>query len=168
MEVRPLITYLSLVLYEKLFNALFDERADCKLIKSPLLDVKIQNWNKINATICFNYLQQQFYLVAPTMKALAGGKNQQVIETMIKHLLHAQQGTQFETYLDDEGIRDIAEVVETDKVLYTPEEANILNQSHAIQVKNDKEVRLDDEDLEHLQKVSRRENEEEDDDLSRQ
>ena len=100
------------------------------------------------------------------MKALANGKNQQVIETMIKHLLHASQGTQFETYLDDAGIRDIAEVVETDKVIYSAEEASVLNQSHAIQVKNDKEVRIEDEDIEHLQRQQRRE-EEEDDDLSR-
>jgi hypothetical protein len=49
---------LCIVLYEKLFNILYDERIDCKLIKSPLMDVKIQNWNKINASICFNYLQQ--------------------------------------------------------------------------------------------------------------
>jgi hypothetical protein len=49
----------------------------------------MQNWNKINATICFNYLQQQFYLVAPTMKALAQGKKQNVIETMIKHLINS-------------------------------------------------------------------------------
>ena len=102
------------------------------------------------------------------MRALAGGKNQQVIETMIKHLLHAQQGTQFETYLDDEGIRDIAEVVETDKVLYSAEEANVLNQSHAIQVKNEKEVRIEDEDIEHLQRQANRQNDEEDVDLSRE
>ena len=69
---------------------------------------------------------------------------------MIKHLLHASQGSQFETYLDDEGIRDIAEVVETDKILYSSEEQNILNQSHAIQVKNEKEVRIEDEDIEHI------------------
>jgi len=45
-----------IVLYERLFNVLFDESVDCKLIKSTTLDVKMQNWNKINATICFNYL----------------------------------------------------------------------------------------------------------------
>jgi hypothetical protein len=82
----------ALVLYEKLFNILYDERVDCKLVKSTILEVKMQNWNKINATICFNYLQQQFYLVAPTMKALAQGKNKQVIETMVKHLINSTQG----------------------------------------------------------------------------
>jgi hypothetical protein len=83
---------LCIVLFEKLFNILYDERVDCKLVKSTLVDVKMQNWNKINATICFNYLQQQFYLVAPTMKALAKGTNKQVIETMIKHLINSTQG----------------------------------------------------------------------------
>lgn len=45
------------ILFEKLFNILYDERVDCKLTKSTTLDVKMQNWNKINASICFNYLQ---------------------------------------------------------------------------------------------------------------
>ncbi len=49
--------------------------------------------------------------MVPTMRALAQGKNKQVIETMIKHLINSTQGTQFETFLDDEGIRDIADVV---------------------------------------------------------
>lgn len=48
------------------------------------------------------------------MKALAQGKNKQVIETMIKHLINSTQGNHFETYLDDQGIRDIADVIETD------------------------------------------------------
>ncbi len=58
--LQPSMTFLillSLVLFEKLFNILYDEKVDCKLIKSPLMDVKVQNWNKINASICFNYLQ---------------------------------------------------------------------------------------------------------------
>ena len=52
--------------------------------------------------------------------------------------------------MDDEGIRDIADVVETDKNLYNEEEANMLNQSNAVQIKSGKEVRLDQDDLEHL------------------
>jgi hypothetical protein len=51
---------------------------------------------------------------------------------MIKHLLNSTQGTQFESYLDDEAIRDIAEVVESDKELFNQEECSVLNQSHAI------------------------------------
>ena len=102
----------------------------------------MQNWNKINATICFNYLQQQFYLVAPTMKALAGGKNKQVIETMIKHLINSTQGNQFETFLDDEAIRDIADVVETDQQLYAGDQS-MLNMSAAVQVEDERKVQLD-------------------------
>ena len=36
-----LIKYNNIVLFEKLFNILYDEEVDCKLVKSPLLDVKI-------------------------------------------------------------------------------------------------------------------------------
>ena len=53
---------------------------------------------------------------------------------MIKHLINATQGTQFESYLDDEAIRDIADVVESDQNLYNEDETSMLNQSHAVQV----------------------------------
>ena len=51
-------------LFQELFNILYDERIDCKLEgvskypndKIPL-EIKIMNWNKINAGICFNYFQ---------------------------------------------------------------------------------------------------------------
>ena len=56
------------------------------------------------------------------MKSLAQGKNEKVTSTMIKHLINSTQGTQFETFLDDEGIRDIADVVETEQELYSGEE----------------------------------------------
>ena len=46
----------SLVLFEKLFNILYEEKIDCKLSKSVLFDDKLLNWNRINAVICFNYL----------------------------------------------------------------------------------------------------------------
>lgn len=58
----------------ELFNILFDEKMDLKLSKDGTLDMKTHNWNKINASICFNYLQQQFILIGSTMKALAAGK----------------------------------------------------------------------------------------------
>ena len=45
------------------------------LKKSAVYDEKLLNWNRINATICFNYFQQAFYLVSPTMKSLAKGNN---------------------------------------------------------------------------------------------
>ena len=60
------------------------------------------NWNKINgiisnlnnflASICFNYLQQQFYLVTPSMKALAKGNNEEVIIKLLKNLINTTQG----------------------------------------------------------------------------
>lgn len=91
------------------------------------------------------------------MKALAQGKNQQVIETMIKHLINSTQGNQFETFLDDEGIRDIADVVETDQQLYNEEEkqdndtSRMLGQSgYAVQVEGQSKVKLDQSDLSHI------------------
>ena len=64
------------------------------------------NWNRINgklkhvskilsAQICFNYLQQQFYLVTPSMKALAKGKNEEVVLKLLKNLVGATQGVSF-------------------------------------------------------------------------
>jgi len=101
------------------------------------------------------------------MKTLAKGKNQQVIETMIKHLINSTQGNQFETFLDDAGIRDIAEVVESDKGLFNENEASLLNASHVIMPPG-KEVKLDEDEIEHLQRSSERKRRmEEDDDLSR-
>lgn len=44
------------------------------------------------AQICFNYLQQQFYLVTPSMKALAKGKNEEVVLKLLKNLVGATQG----------------------------------------------------------------------------
>lgn len=44
------------ILYEKLFNSLFDEELNCRLGKSELVDDRLINWNKINTIICFNYL----------------------------------------------------------------------------------------------------------------
>ena len=48
------------------------------------------------------------------MKALAKGTNEEVVLKLIKNLLNSTQGSQFETYLDDTGIRDIADVIEAE------------------------------------------------------
>ena len=48
---------LALVLFVRLFNTLFDETYDLKLSTAESVDAKTSNWNKINAVICFNYLQ---------------------------------------------------------------------------------------------------------------
>ena len=51
------------VLYQELFNILFDENVDCCLesrqAPGKLLgyEERVMNWNKINAGICFNYFQ---------------------------------------------------------------------------------------------------------------
>ena len=90
------------------------------------------------------------------MKALAQGKNKEVIETMIKHLINSTQGSQFETFLSDEGIRDIAEVISTEKPLYSGEELNNMSMG-AVQVRGgEEEVKYDEKDMEHM-KISRNE-----------
>jgi hypothetical protein len=55
---------------------------------------------------------------------------------MIKHLINSTQGNQFETFLDDEAIRDIADVVESKQSLYNPGDNSNLNQSNAVQVED--------------------------------
>ena len=62
-------------LFQTLFNHLYEENINCRLSNSVLVEDKVLNWNRINATICFNYLQQEFYFVKPTMRTLAQGKS---------------------------------------------------------------------------------------------
>jgi hypothetical protein len=42
--------------FVQLFNLLFDEHKDLKLSTINTVEARTLNWNKINATICFNYL----------------------------------------------------------------------------------------------------------------
>ena len=58
-------------LFLQLFNILFDETVELRLSTDQALEARINNWNKINCVICFNYFQQQFILIGSTMKALA-------------------------------------------------------------------------------------------------
>lgn len=51
---------------------------------------------------------------------------------MVKHLINSTQGCQFETFLDDDAVKDIADVIETDMQLFDKDEQALLNQSHAI------------------------------------
>jgi hypothetical protein len=44
------------ILFQSLFNILYDENINCKLEKSGIPDQRVLNWNRINAMICFNYL----------------------------------------------------------------------------------------------------------------
>jgi len=48
------------------------------------------------------------------MKALAKGNNEEVIIKLLKNLISSTQGNYHENFLDDEGIRDIADVLATD------------------------------------------------------
>ena len=75
---RPPVTKLATefadgIRFQELFNLLYDEKIDCKLVTSAIWETRLTNWNRINANICFNYLQQKFYLMEPTMIALAKG-----------------------------------------------------------------------------------------------
>lgn len=96
------------ILFQLLFNLMYDEHINCNLKPSALVEDRLLNWNRINSMICFNYLQQRFYLVEPTMKSLALGKNSDAIFTLIKVLISTQQ----EDYAmalqgDTSGINDI-------------------------------------------------------------
>ena len=95
-----------------MFNILYEEKVNCRLVKSNLVEDRVLNWNRINAMICFNYLQQQFYLVSPTMKTLAAGKNSTAIIKLLKVLLNTCQGNIGDAkFLDDESLREIADVM---------------------------------------------------------
>ena len=95
--------FLSVVLFERLFNLVFDEKIDCRLKPSALVEERILNWSRINckskvmthphgtAIICFNYLQQRFYLVEPTMKSLSKGLSSEAIFKLIKVMISTQQ-----------------------------------------------------------------------------
>ncbi len=58
---------------------------------NPDPEAKIHNWNKINAMICFNYLQQAFYLGASTMRSLARGESANTLFHIIKLLISESQ-----------------------------------------------------------------------------
>lgn len=103
--------YLFVVLFQAFFNILYEESIDCKLVKSTLVDDKVLNWNRINAVICFNYLQQEFYLVSSTMKTLATGKSSKAILKLLRMLINASQSNYGDIELPDECIQDIADII---------------------------------------------------------
>ena len=81
-----------------------------KLSTDASLEARINNWNKINCVICFNYFQQQFIFIGSTMKALAQGRKFAAAKA-IMCLLECTLGTQFESFLDTSILRSIADVV---------------------------------------------------------
>ena len=94
-----------------MFNILYEENINCRLSTSTLVDDKMLNWNRINAQICFNYLQQEFYLVKPTMRTLAQGKSNKAILKLLRILINTSQSNFGDLNLDDECIRDIADII---------------------------------------------------------
>ena len=44
------------ILFQLLFNLMYDEHVDCKLQSSGDPEMRLMNWNRINQVICFNYL----------------------------------------------------------------------------------------------------------------
>ena len=77
------------ILFQLLFNLVYDEKIDCKIKATGVPEDKLLNWNRINTNICFNYLQQRFYLVEPIMIKLSEGTSSQPIFKLIKVLLEA-------------------------------------------------------------------------------
>lgn len=84
----------------------------------------MQNWNRINAVICFNYLQQQFVLIQSTMQALAQGKKGAAIK-VLACLFECTRGTQFDTIMDeDDSLKEIGKVLSCDAP-YDQADANL-------------------------------------------
>ena len=105
-------------LFVELFNILYDENIDCCLegvkdgpnFKLPY-ETKCLNWNKINAAICFNYFQQQFYFVQGTILTLAKGNSGELTAQAVRELLIAMQGTHHNAFDDEMDVRDIADLL---------------------------------------------------------
>ena len=102
---------LNIELYQTFFNILYEENINCRLVTTNTDEARALNWNRINAQICFNYLQQEFYLVNSTMKTLAQGKKETAILKLLRITLNVSQSNFGDLELDDECIRDIADVV---------------------------------------------------------
>ena len=81
------------------------------MVKSIKTEDKLLNWNRINVSVCFNYLQQEFYFVTSTMKTLANGKSQKTILKILRILIETSQSNFGDIELDDGCIRDIADVI---------------------------------------------------------
>jgi hypothetical protein len=46
---------INIVRFQELFNILYDEKIDCKLIRSNLLEDRMLNWNRINGKCNYIY-----------------------------------------------------------------------------------------------------------------
>ena len=104
-----------IVLFQLLFNLMYDEKINCYLVPSALPEDRLLNWSRINSQICFNFLQQRFYLVEPTMKSLAKGTKSDCIFKLIRVLINTQQQDyQSAVAGDTRDLVDIADELETD------------------------------------------------------
>ena len=113
------------ILFQLIFNLLFNEQIDCKLKISALCsgqramtEDRLINWNKINQVICFNYLQQKFYLFESNMKLLAKGNSDECIYNLLRDLINTQQGMFAEAMKNSDMLEDIADTVETKNSIF--------------------------------------------------
>ena len=44
------------ILFQLLFNLMYDEKIDCKLKPASIVEDRLLNWNRINSIICFNFM----------------------------------------------------------------------------------------------------------------
>lgn len=109
--------------FQLLFNLMYDEKVNCRLSTTNEPKSRMVNWSKINSLICFNILQQKFYLVEKTMKQLAKGTDPKPIFKLIKVMMQTQQEQFKEACEDTTAIEDIAGKIETDKPLFSAEES---------------------------------------------
>ena len=101
-------------LYLLLFNLCFDQNMNLPFTTNPDPEAKIHNWNKINAMICFNYLQQAFYLGASTMRALARGESADTLFHIIKLLINESQYNFDLAVVQEAGDADISTIIVCD------------------------------------------------------
>ena len=94
-----------------LFNLLFDETVTIPFAADSTVEGKLQNWNKINAWICFNYLQQDFYFGAATMTTLAKGESAETLFHVLRLLLNSSQVNYEDAIVDEADQADISDVL---------------------------------------------------------
>ena len=59
--IHDIVLIMILVRFQELFNILFDEKVDCKLVKSALVEDRMLNWNRINGNFSLFLLRFIYY-----------------------------------------------------------------------------------------------------------
>ncbi len=98
-------------LFLVLFNLLFDESLSLPFASDSSVESKLQNWNKVNAMICFNYLQQDFYFGASTMSTLAKAESPDTLCHVLRLLLNSSQVHYEDAIVDEADKADISDVL---------------------------------------------------------